>query len=575
MDETPKIQPFQDEPSLKVNHFLTGRGFIVGKSGSGKSNTTGRICEEILEHNLPLLIVDPDGEYMGLKEQYSILHVGGDEECDYQVGPEHGKRIVDLLLSQMVPVILDTSTYFEQEREHQVINSVLEPLFAREKKAKQPLPVIVEEMDNYCPQNGKPSTKPTMVKIASQGRKHGLGIIGVSQRSSYVDKDYVTQTNYRVWHKQKWDSDLKVVKDVIREDDYRDEVSDLRTGQALWNAEFDAPNRIVEVKQKQTVDLGETPDLEDFELPEFQGIDEDLIDDLKEITEERQEEQSRIEQLEQQLENVKGERDELRSELEKERRANDLAERLVNTLSRSSKSTTDDDGLEEEIESIREEKEDEIQSLKERLNKKDEEINEYQERLGEAEKKAEKWEKNKDVYDRIDDVREEIRMLAKITNTGLDGDKKAQQLQQRIHDLEAERDMLEKRVEELEENPSVLGEKFESRMDFLQDDLVQSQVSQAVTNTTLGEQHFQDALVYLVENGESTTKQVGELLDITRSNVGNVLRRLHEQKVLKRRKQGNKYKYDLNVDGIEEIKEHKAKKQRLREIREQEFGDTK
>ena len=80
-----------DGYDLPVVDVLTGRGFITGKSGSGKSNTASVVVEQLLENGFPCLIVDTDGEYYGLKERFEMLHVGADEECDLQVGPEHAK----------------------------------------------------------------------------------------------------------------------------------------------------------------------------------------------------------------------------------------------------------------------------------------------------------------------------------------------------------------------------------------------------------------------------------------------------------------------------------------------------
>lgn len=49
---------------------------ILAKTGSGKSYTAGVIIEELLEHNVPLLIIDPHGEYRSLK--YPNENINGD-----------------------------------------------------------------------------------------------------------------------------------------------------------------------------------------------------------------------------------------------------------------------------------------------------------------------------------------------------------------------------------------------------------------------------------------------------------------------------------------------------------------
>ena len=83
---------------LPVVELLTGRGFITGKSGSGKSNTASVVAEKLLDNGFGLLIVDIDGEYYGLKEEYEILHAGADDECDIQVTTDHAEKIASLAL---------------------------------------------------------------------------------------------------------------------------------------------------------------------------------------------------------------------------------------------------------------------------------------------------------------------------------------------------------------------------------------------------------------------------------------------------------------------------------------------
>ena len=46
---------------VPVVELLTGRGFVTGKSGSGKSNTASVVAEKLLDSGFGLLIVDVDG----------------------------------------------------------------------------------------------------------------------------------------------------------------------------------------------------------------------------------------------------------------------------------------------------------------------------------------------------------------------------------------------------------------------------------------------------------------------------------------------------------------------------------
>ena len=53
---------------LDLNRLLTKHVAILAKSGSGKSYTVGVLLEEIMDKGVPLLVIDPHGEYLTLKQ---------------------------------------------------------------------------------------------------------------------------------------------------------------------------------------------------------------------------------------------------------------------------------------------------------------------------------------------------------------------------------------------------------------------------------------------------------------------------------------------------------------------------
>jgi uncharacterized protein len=53
---------------LDLNKLLSKHLFVVARSGSGKSYCTGILIEEILDRNIPLVIIDPHAEYSSLKQ---------------------------------------------------------------------------------------------------------------------------------------------------------------------------------------------------------------------------------------------------------------------------------------------------------------------------------------------------------------------------------------------------------------------------------------------------------------------------------------------------------------------------
>ena len=320
---------------LPVVDILTGRGFITGKSGSGKSNTASVLVENLLEKSFPVLIVDTDGEYYGLKEQFELLHAGADEECDIVVSPEHAEKIAGLALEENVPIILDVSGYLDDEEAQRLLTEVAKRLFAKEKKLKKPFLMLVEECHEYLPEGGGMTDAGQMlIKIGKRGRKHGLGIVGISQRPADVKKDFITQCDWLVWHRLTWDNDTKVVGRILGSS-YADAIEGLGDGEAFLVTDWSGSLRRVQFHKKRTFDAGATPGLEDFERPELKSIDGDLVSELEAISEEQARRESEIADLRQELDRKEARIRDLERELEEARDLSRMADQFAQAMFRT------------------------------------------------------------------------------------------------------------------------------------------------------------------------------------------------------------------------------------------------
>jgi len=326
----------QGEVSLPVVEVLTGRAFMTGKSGAGKSNSASVVAEELLDRGFPLLIVDTDGEYWGLKEEYEILHVGADEECDLQVSSEHAPKLAELALEDNVPIILDVSGFLDEDEGDALVRETARELFQREKKLKKPFLVLVEEIHEYIPEGGRlDDTGKMLIRVAKRGRKRGLGLAGMSQRPADVKKDFITQCDWLLWHRLTWENDTDVVRRVVGKE-YADAVQDLDDGEAFLMADFlEADVQRVQVRRKRTFDAGATPDLEDFERPDLKSVSGDLVGELEEISEREERRQDRIAQLEARVEELQEEKGELEDELDSARDMRNLAQQMAEGLQSS------------------------------------------------------------------------------------------------------------------------------------------------------------------------------------------------------------------------------------------------
>jgi hypothetical protein len=317
---------------LPVVELLTGRGFVTGKSGSGKSNTASVVVEKLLDSGFGMLIVDIDGEYYGLKEEYEILHAGADDECDIQVTVEHAEKIATLALEQNVPIILDVSSFLDEDEAADLLTEVSKRLFAKAKKLKQPFLMLVEEVHEWIPQKGSVGECGKMlIKISKRGRKHGLGIVGISQRPADVKKDFITQCDWLVWHRLTWNNDTKVVKRVL-DGDYASAVEDLDDGEAFMMNDWAEEIQRVQFRRKQTFDAGATPGLDDFERPDLKSVSDDLVSELAEISEEKEQTEDRIAELREQLDEKNSRIAELETELQDARDMQRMADQFTQAL---------------------------------------------------------------------------------------------------------------------------------------------------------------------------------------------------------------------------------------------------
>lgn len=319
--------------AFPIVEVLTGRAFVTGKSGSGKSNTTSVVVEELLEAGYPVLIVDTDGEYYGLKEEYELLHAGADEECDIQVTVDHAEKLAHLALEENVPIILDVSGYLDGDEADELLRETVRQIFAKEKKLKKPFLLVVEECHEYIPEGGgMDETGNLLIKVGKRGRKHGLGIVGISQRPADVKKDFITQANWLVWHRLTWDNDTNVVSRIVGSE-YADEVVDLNDGEAFVQMDWSDENvERVQFKRKRTFDAGATPGLDDFERPDLKSVSGSLMEDLDDITSRKEQERDRIAELESKVETREERIAELESELETARDVSAAARKMANAL---------------------------------------------------------------------------------------------------------------------------------------------------------------------------------------------------------------------------------------------------
>ena len=535
MGDQQKITVTVDGATLPVVEVLTGRGFITGKSGSGKSNTVSVIVEELLSQGFPVLIVDTDGEYYGLKEEYEILHAGADEECDLQIGPEHAEKLSELALEKSVPIIIDVSEYIDEQEAKDIIQGVAQHLFAREKKLKRPFLMLVEEIHEYVPETvALDDCGRMLVKVAKRGRKRGLGLCGISQRPADVKKDFITQCDWLVWHRLTWKNDTNVVRRVIGST-YADRVQDLDDGEAILMTDWNDEIQTVKFRRKDTFDAGATPGLGKFERPSLKSVSGEIVQDLQEISRERKRRQNKVEQLREKLDDREQKIQELQEQLERAEDVNQLAEQLTSALSDAT--SGDSESVRQTVEEIRTEKEDELQQLRKEKRELKEENEELRTRVGDLQDQVETLEKRKLPKEKLEEARSAYAQLGDVLGLSTSVVKSP--------DTDSDR----------EEKPG----DYEH---FLQEEAVRSEIEEAKEESS-SPRYVRGVIKTIMHSGGPVTyDEIADLLDIsTTSHVGQAVKTLNEYNVVTKARRGRKTVVDLNINDLDSIRNAARRKE--------------
>ena len=562
--ETDAGEPY----TLPVEEVLTGRAFVTGKSGAGKSNTGSVIAEELLDRGHPLLIVDVEGEYWGLKEQFEILHVGATDECDLQVGPEHAGKLAELALEQRVPIILDVSGYLDEAEADELVRAVAEELFVREQEVLHPFLLLVEEVHEYVPEGGGlDAVGQMLIKVAKRGRKRGLGIAGLSQRPADVKKDFITQADLLVWHRLTWDNDTSVVKRVVNRET-ADAVEDLRDGEAFVQADWaETDIERVQFRRKTTFDAGQTPGLDDVDRPELKSIGEDLVGELEEISEQHERRQDRIAELEAELEAKDEKIAELEEELDDARDLQRLGEAFID----AAEGRGEGGGSGEVDRELLEEKNDQIHTLESELEDVRGERDELVERVDELEAEVEKLQSYADRVEQAEAIEEQLEEAREVLGVEVTrdagstaADDRAAELQARIDDLEAENERLHEELDEA--GGVVVPTDYE---DFVNEDVVQAAIDEATEKTSASPRYVKGVVAAIIQAGGPVDYDtIAERLGVsTTSDVSKAASTLEALGVLERVQQ-SPAKVDFDLDGVAEIKEQQRRREQAEAVME-------
>lgn len=583
-DDQLTVGEADSEPfGLPVQSVLTGRTAVLGKSGSGKSNSASVIIEQLLERGYSCLIVDVDGEYFGLKEEFEVLVLGDSPEAEGRVGPAHAEWVASRALEDNVPIVLDISGFADEEgvdagsgEARELVRSVAQELYRLEQELQKPFLIVVEECHEFIPQSGAiDALGQQLIQIGKRGRKRGLGLMGISQRPADVQKDFISQADLLVWHRVTWKNDVNEVGRVLGSD-YRDAVGDLRDGEAYVRADWDETIERVQWNRKRTFDAGATPELGEMERPDLKSVSGDLLEDLDDIAQEEQERKDRVAQLESRLEAKDEEIAELEAELERAEDMRDMAQQFTDALTTAA---GDEDAAVEKIQAdvmeIREEKRD----LESELEAVREERDALQEQVASLQARVDELEEYEAAVENLDDVKEAVSRLGEALGMdAVDGD--AEAYRRRVSDLEDDLQDKQSTIAELEARLDDLDkhgfdEEFTEKMDFIKHDAVRDEIDRAIEKARPGEDAAFTVISILVDRDHASAGDIHPLTDLgSRSSVSDILSKLEDHGVVTVvETPGRDKHYALNREGMKDVVKQQRKREEIERLKSGVMGD--
>ena len=201
---------------------INQHAIMLGKTGSGKSSAMRVLVEKLLDEAQPVAIIDPKGDWWGLKSSasgkedgYPVVIFGG-EHADVPLNARAGATVAELAATGNRPCIIDLGGWMPGERTQFWIDFA--STFFKASRGRRWL--VIDEVHNLAPK-GK-LMDPAAAKmlhwsnrLASEGRGKGITLVAASQRPQKVHNDFLTSCETLIAMRVIHAADRQALKDWI------------------------------------------------------------------------------------------------------------------------------------------------------------------------------------------------------------------------------------------------------------------------------------------------------------------------------------------------------------------------
>lgn len=189
---------------IDVKAFVGARALVQANSGGGKSRTLRRILEQT-HGRVQHIVVDVEGEFYTLREQFDYLIAGHGGDCPATV--KNAGRLVTMLLKTGASAILDISELADHDQQA-FVQAVCEALVSAPRDIWHPVLVAIDEAQRFCPQDEEAVSTRAVIDLMTRGRKRGYGGVLACQRLSELHKSAAAECNNLIIGRTSLDVDI-------------------------------------------------------------------------------------------------------------------------------------------------------------------------------------------------------------------------------------------------------------------------------------------------------------------------------------------------------------------------------
>jgi len=232
---------------------------FIAKRNAGKTYNTAVYVEQLIQAQVPTLVIDGMGTWWGLRKGVNakgepddskpglpVVIIGGNH-ADIKLDPTKVEKIVEALLQTNTSAVLDISQ-FRKGDQMRIAMVFAEELYRLAEKYPAERVLVVEEADMFAPQ--KPFKEEARClgafeDLVKRGGNRNIGLVEITQRSADFNKNLLTQSDMLVVGRTTAPQDKEAIKAWVEKhsekdkkalEEWFDSLSGLGKGEVwVWN----------------------------------------------------------------------------------------------------------------------------------------------------------------------------------------------------------------------------------------------------------------------------------------------------------------------------------------------------